>query len=146
MRYKCAYGPGEVLDPEYYDWHPFDDTFRARLDEKPYISLTQERKIAAGEIPDPNATKKVVIDGVQDTSGTEVAATSENNESELLESSEEDEDTPSKRTVFTTKMSGVMTLKQIEPRLGTLNIMVNNQLAAAAVRIPFFGPPTITGF
>ncbi|KAF3911364.1 hypothetical protein ABW20_dc0101032 [Dactylellina cionopaga] len=52
MRYKCEYGPGEILDPEYYDWHPFNDEFRAKLDAKPYYSRSLEQRLATGE-PDP---------------------------------------------------------------------------------------------
>ncbi|KAF3933318.1 hypothetical protein ABW19_dt0201447 [Dactylella cylindrospora] len=49
MRYKCEYGPAQVLDAESYEWYPFDKEFRAKLDVTPYVALSREKRIAAGE-------------------------------------------------------------------------------------------------
>jgi arginine-tRNA-protein transferase len=44
MRYKAAYAPQWVLDPESYTWDLLDKEFRARLDGRKYVSLSAERK------------------------------------------------------------------------------------------------------
>ncbi|KAJ6260215.1 hypothetical protein Dda_4439 [Drechslerella dactyloides] len=111
MRYKCEYGPGLVLDPEYYDWHPFDDYFRSCLDKHPYFSLTQERKIEAGEIARPTGEEEAR------------AAAMGHFDYESL-----GDPTP---TVFTTRMSGVVTKDDLNPWLGDVLIVVGTRIAAA---------------
>ncbi|EPS44945.1 hypothetical protein H072_1059 [Dactylellina haptotyla CBS 200.50] len=110
MRYKCEYGPGQILDPEYYDWHSFDTDFRTKLDSQPYYSKTMEDKIAAGE-PDPR------IDPEEDKLMEFIRAT------------------PAKwkgnETVFTTEMSGIMKLREMDPILHTTLILVGQQPGTA---------------
>lgn len=47
MRYKGAYKPSYLLDPETYEWNLLDDELRSLLDRKPYVSLSRERRNAA---------------------------------------------------------------------------------------------------
>ncbi|KAK6535437.1 Arginyl-tRNA--protein transferase 1 [Orbilia ellipsospora] len=110
MKYKCEFGPGQVLDPEYYDWHSFDNAFRAKLDTSPYYSKTLEEKLAAGE-PDPKD------DPEEDKMLEVIRATPEKWEGN--------------ETVFTTFMSGVMKLKEIDPILHTTLILVGKQPGTA---------------
>ncbi|EWC47582.1 hypothetical protein DRE_03202 [Drechslerella stenobrocha 248] len=124
MRYKCEYGPSVILDPEHYDWHPFDDAFRKSLDAQPYLSLTQERKIAAGEVPA--------------LSGNEHPSTEEVVETPVLPEDEQPdiEETPSSPeeaspTVFTSDMSGVLRKEDIESSLGDVTIVVGAHIATA---------------
>lgn len=42
MRYKGRFEPSHILDPESLDWHPLDDTFRSKLDQKKYVSMSTE--------------------------------------------------------------------------------------------------------
>jgi arginine-tRNA-protein transferase len=44
MKYKMDFHPQEILDPESYDWDLFDEDAKARLDARPYVSLSAERK------------------------------------------------------------------------------------------------------
>lgn len=60
MRYKAAYRPQFVLgnngsqlqtariltllDPESLTWHPLDGELMAKLDERPYVSLSRDRQ------------------------------------------------------------------------------------------------------
>ncbi|KAF3914280.1 hypothetical protein AA313_de0210378 [Arthrobotrys entomopaga] len=106
MKYKCEFGPGQVLDPEYYNWHSFNNEFRAKLDQFPYYSKTLEDKIAAGE-PDPRE------DPEEDKMLEVIRATPER----WVEH----------ETVFTTAMSGVMKLREIDPILHTTLILVGKQ-------------------
>lgn len=41
MRYKAAYTPCYVLDPETYNWHIFDEGYRAQLETEKYVTENQ---------------------------------------------------------------------------------------------------------
>ncbi|KAK6359363.1 Arginyl-tRNA--protein transferase 1 [Orbilia brochopaga] len=114
MRYKCEYGPGLVLDPESYEWHPFDDDFRSWLDKRPYVSLTQERKIANGEIPKPSD---------EEEAETAAAANAEHNYHPGA-----GDPIP---TVFTTRMSGVLKTQDVEDWLGDVLIVFGTRIASS---------------
>ncbi|KAI9879423.1 MAG: Arginyl-tRNA--protein transferase 1 [Pleopsidium flavum] len=45
MRYKGAYKPQYLLDPETYAWNLFDDDLRERLNIRNYVSLSRERRL-----------------------------------------------------------------------------------------------------
>jgi arginine-tRNA-protein transferase len=58
MRYKAAYRPQFVLDPESLTWHPLDGEFMAKLDGRPYVSLSRDRQRSLLAAPkDENATE-----------------------------------------------------------------------------------------
>lgn len=44
MRYKGDYTPQYLLDPDSYDWDLLDSELKKKLDEKKFVSLSQERK------------------------------------------------------------------------------------------------------
>lgn len=46
MRYKAEYRPMEMLDPVSLTWEPFDDETKAFLDQKPFVSISEERSAA----------------------------------------------------------------------------------------------------
>lgn len=54
MRYKGRYEPSYILDPESLVWHPLDDGFRRKLDQRKYISLSAERKLNPEGEQNPN--------------------------------------------------------------------------------------------
>ncbi|KAL8742596.1 MAG: hypothetical protein Q9190_004950 [Brigantiaea leucoxantha] len=45
MRYKGKYRPSYLLDPETYDWNPFDKDYSTRLSSRKYVSLARERQL-----------------------------------------------------------------------------------------------------
>ncbi|GAD93427.1 arginine-tRNA-protein transferase [Paecilomyces variotii No. 5] len=47
MRYKGTYRPQYILDPESYTWDPLDGELSKKLDERPYVSLSRDRKLAS---------------------------------------------------------------------------------------------------
>ncbi|KAF3211248.1 Arginyl-tRNA--protein transferase 1 [Orbilia oligospora] len=109
MRYKCEYQPAEVLDPECYDWHSFDNNFRKILDVKPYYSPSLERILTA--------------------EGSERSMTLLNNyhintKKGVITNLDDD-------TVFSTDMSGVVKLEDIEPVIDDIRILVGRKLAIA---------------
>lgn len=57
MRYKMDYHPQEILDPESYDWNFFDDDLKRRLDARPYVSLSAEKKAGIEAPTDGTGTK-----------------------------------------------------------------------------------------
>ncbi|KIW77372.1 hypothetical protein Z517_09818 [Fonsecaea pedrosoi CBS 271.37] len=44
MRYKAAFCPTYILDPESYEWNLFDDKYRQELDKRKYVSPSRDRK------------------------------------------------------------------------------------------------------
>ncbi|KAI5299263.1 2-oxoglutarate dehydrogenase complex E2 component, partial [Ascosphaera pollenicola] len=50
MRYKANFRPQQILDPEDFTWSYLDAEMVSKLDNKRYVSLSREKKLAAGEI------------------------------------------------------------------------------------------------
>ncbi|KAH8175488.1 arginine-tRNA-protein transferase [Sarocladium implicatum] len=46
MRYKMEYSPQSILDPESLEWNDLDRTILDLLDQKSYVSLSRERRLA----------------------------------------------------------------------------------------------------
>ena len=46
MRYKMEYGPQSILDPESLEWNTLDREVLALLDQKAYVSLAREHRLA----------------------------------------------------------------------------------------------------
>ncbi|PLB55707.1 Arginyl-tRNA-protein transferase [Aspergillus steynii IBT 23096] len=57
MRYKGNFRPQYILDPESHTWEPLDGELSKKLDERPYVSLSHDRQLAAesSQEPDPAA-------------------------------------------------------------------------------------------
>ncbi|KAJ5594882.1 Arginyl-tRNA--protein transferase 1 [Penicillium hispanicum] len=64
MRYKGAFRPQYILDPESYTWDPLDGELSQRLDQTPYVSLSRDRSSAssggsASDLPlDPDVNEE----------------------------------------------------------------------------------------
>lgn len=52
MRYKGAFRPQYVLDPESYTWDPLDGELTMKLNERRYVSLSRDRRLAAQGQPE----------------------------------------------------------------------------------------------
>ncbi|MCJ1367026.1 Arginyl-tRNA--protein transferase 1 [Acarospora aff. strigata] len=52
MRYKGAYSPQYVLDPESYTWDLLDDDLRQRLNVRNYVSLSRDRRLGITASPE----------------------------------------------------------------------------------------------
>ncbi|KAL8797156.1 MAG: hypothetical protein Q9195_000623 [Heterodermia aff. obscurata] len=120
MRYKAAYHPQYLLDPETYDWDPLNPDLLARLNVRRYVSLSRERKlnIPAEPLPMPDMT------GDHDP---EIAALSLNdppacwgNDSSWLFSDylsaqrEPSSHFAEPRSIFDARTPGAMTLEEVE--------------------------------
>ncbi|KAJ5256579.1 arginine-tRNA-protein transferase [Penicillium angulare] len=55
MRYKGNYRPQYILDPESYAWDPLDGELSEKLDQKSYVSLSQDRASREGEDSKPTS-------------------------------------------------------------------------------------------
>ncbi|KAL2219514.1 Arginyl-tRNA-protein transferase [Thermoascus aurantiacus ATCC 26904] len=88
MRYKAAYRPQYVLDPESMTWDPLEGEFLKKLDERPYVSLSRDRK--QQEQKDAGAAEQQE----QDTEMTDM------NDEEM--------------SLFDIRMPGVMTLEEVQ--------------------------------
>ncbi|KAK6360259.1 Arginyl-tRNA--protein transferase 1 [Orbilia blumenaviensis] len=108
MRYKCEYQPAQVLDPECYDWHTFDNAFRSILDSRPYYSPSLERILTA----EGSSTSMALLDT-------------------YYVKKQQDSKFAAYETVFTTDMSGVVKLEDIEPVISDTRILVGSRLAVA---------------
>ncbi|BAE59800.1 unnamed protein product [Aspergillus oryzae RIB40] len=85
MRYKGSFKPQYILDPESYTWDPLDGELAKKLDERPYVSLSRDRRLAA--------------EGTPESAGTEADA--EINDDEV--------------SLFDLRMPGVLSLEEVEP-------------------------------
>ncbi|KAF7128588.1 hypothetical protein CNMCM5793_003376 [Aspergillus hiratsukae] len=85
MRYKGAFRPQYVLDPESYTWDPLDGELTKKLDERPYVSLSRDRRLAAQGLPESSEIE---------------AAEEEINDEEM--------------SLFDLHMPGVMTLDEVK--------------------------------
>lgn len=58
MRYKGDYGPQEILDPASLGWWPLDEEIKRKLDERKYVSVSEDRKAEqeGKEPPQPEPT------------------------------------------------------------------------------------------
>ncbi|KAE8348284.1 arginine-tRNA-protein transferase [Aspergillus coremiiformis] len=52
MRYKGSFRPQYILDPESHTWDPLDGELAAKLDKRPYVSLSRDRRLAAQDTPE----------------------------------------------------------------------------------------------
>jgi arginine-tRNA-protein transferase len=129
MRYKAAYKPQFVLgdegsqlqtarmltllDPESLTWHPLNGELMAKLDERPYVSLSRDRQrslLATPENPAIDALQKMV--------------------NATVEMSEEN------MSLFDIYMPGVMTAEEVESQidLNYWSLVVRGTLVHMIVR------------
>lgn len=89
MRYKAAYRPQFILDPESGTWDPLDGELTRKLDMRPYVSLSRDRRLAAQTASESAPEKESIAQPDPD---------------------ENDEDL----SIFNLHMPGVMTLEEVE--------------------------------
>ncbi|KAF9883582.1 Arginyl-tRNA--protein transferase 1 [Aspergillus nanangensis] len=61
MRYKGAYRPQYILDPESYTWDPLDGELSKKLDQRSYVSLSRDRRLASEGMSESTAEAKTEI-------------------------------------------------------------------------------------
>jgi len=103
MWYKREYGPCHLLDPETYAWNLFDEKLERLLDKHGYVGASTirshgvtEKDDVPEEAPSSASLENMIKAGDQD------------------ESEEEDEEGVPPGFVFSTKMPGIMTKREIE--------------------------------
>jgi len=103
MWYKREYGPCHLLDPETYAWNIFDEKLERLLDKHGYVGASTirshgvtEKDDFPEEAPGSAPLENMIKEGDQD------------------ESEEEDEEGVPPGFVFSTKMPGIMTKREIE--------------------------------
>ncbi|KAA8644182.1 arginyltransferase [Aspergillus tanneri] len=87
MRYKGSFRPQYLLDPESHAWDPLDSELSKKLDERPYVSLSRDRKLAH-------------LDAPESAGNNPVDADAEINDEEV--------------SLFDLHMPGVLTLEQVK--------------------------------
>ncbi|KAL4803532.1 arginine-tRNA-protein transferase [Aspergillus unguis] len=98
MRYKGSFRPQYILDPQSHTWDPLDGELSAKLDKRPYVSLSQDRA-AETETKEENV-------------GAEAEAEAEINDEDV--------------SLFALKMPGVLTVDEIEKLdLGSWALLVH---------------------
>ncbi|KAL1880960.1 Arginyl-tRNA--protein transferase 1 [Paecilomyces lecythidis] len=91
MRYKGTYRPQYILDPESYTWDPLDGELSKKLDERPYVSLSRDRKLAS--------QKKSSQDASTAAEASQGKETEENDE---------------EMSLFDLHMPGVLTVEEVQ--------------------------------
>lgn len=113
MRYKGRYGPGSVLDPASLEWYPFDDDFRKQLDQRKYVSrsndkyLTELEAMAVEITASPSRVEPVTKDQL----GKKLTGTEEL-ETDSDPSDAEDTDIP-EGSLFDYHIPGVLTKEDV---------------------------------
>ncbi|RPB05544.1 hypothetical protein L873DRAFT_1662700 [Choiromyces venosus 120613-1] len=124
MWYKREYGPCYLLDPETYAWNLFDEKLEKLLDKYGYVGAsTIHLHDAAEKDNDPEKTR--------DSTGSEnVIGGGDQDESE--EGGEDEEEVPL-GFVFSTKMPGIMTKREIDDfDIGNLKFQVGRSKITAS--------------
>ncbi|EAW14156.1 arginyltransferase [Aspergillus clavatus NRRL 1] len=93
MRYKAAFRPQCILDPESYTWDPLDGELTKKLDQRAYVSLSHDRKLAAEGLPE-----------------SESQSQSKSTEAEPADAEINDEE----MSLFDLHMPGVLTLDEVK--------------------------------
>ncbi|KAF1989084.1 arginine-tRNA-protein transferase 1 [Aulographum hederae CBS 113979] len=68
MKYKNEYRPQYMLDLRSFQWDPLDDSLLALLDQKKFVSMSEERKLAENGRPDTEMTDVIEVSS-EDTAG-----------------------------------------------------------------------------
>jgi arginyl-tRNA---protein transferase len=95
--------PFSILDPESMTWDPLEEELSEKLDKRPYVSLSRDRKrlqSATAENPEPDDAGAVRTKG---TKGTEEVADEEINDEEV--------------SLFDIHMPGVMTAEEVHSQI-----------------------------
>jgi arginyl-tRNA---protein transferase len=120
MKYKVDFHPQYVLDPESYNWDLFDDDLKRRLDARPYVSLSRERREG---IQAPERRSEVNED---DLAGQTVDVEDEDDKSSDQDSSASSEDV----LLFDRNMPGILPRNEIPPSLlDHIKLRVRDQFA-----------------
>ncbi|MCJ1472185.1 Arginyl-tRNA--protein transferase 1 [Lambiella insularis] len=112
MRYKAAFHPTYLLDPESYNWDPLDHDLLARLTIHKYVSLSRERRLGilvhAKELESNQANKQL----------TSVNAHDSDSESD-----------PESMSLFDMNMPGVMSPAEVMSQIPVAEVKarVNNK-------------------
>ncbi|KAI9368448.1 arginine-tRNA-protein transferase [Aspergillus egyptiacus] len=91
MRYKGTFRPQYILDPESPNWDPLDGELAQKLDIRPYVSLSRDRRQAATDTDTDTSPTK---------SSTEAEAEAEINDEEV--------------SLFDLHMPGVLTREEVK--------------------------------
>ncbi|KAL4920157.1 arginine-tRNA-protein transferase [Aspergillus aurantiobrunneus] len=124
MRYKGSFRPQYILDPESHTWDPLDGELSSKLNTRPYVSLSRDRKLA-----DPNTNTSA--------SEAEAAADAEINDEEV--------------SLFDLHMPGVLTLEEVKRlNLGSWPLLVHGSFVhmidlVGWERMPFDEPQSVKG-
>ena len=128
MKYKADYKTQHVLDPETNEWNPLDDELRGRLDKRPYVSLSRERRLEAAN-PSPANGARTEANAHVEHEHTALAEYSN------LTAAEGGAAVSSGMSLFDLKMPGVMTVEEIQKQLdlGTVPVRVGQREVEAQV-------------
>ncbi|OJJ59026.1 hypothetical protein ASPSYDRAFT_58214 [Aspergillus sydowii CBS 593.65] len=107
MRYKGSFRPQYILDPESHNWDPLDGELTTKLNSRPYVSLSRDRKNAeTGETAEAEAN-------------VEAEAEAEINDEEV--------------SLFALHMPGVLTVEEIKKLdLGSWPLLVHGSFVHMA--------------
>lgn len=127
MRYKIDYNPQYVLDPETLKWDLLDSEALAIFDQKPYVSLSQERTVHQGK---NNSNGKgnakcpsedsVTQENTQPQAGQEADSSSkqrnssDGKEKEVEDVISDEDDSDRESSVFTSNMPGIPSLSDLD--------------------------------
>jgi len=119
MRYKGRFEPSYILDPESLEWDLLNDDLRRRLDQRKYVSLSNERRLE--QQPGDGTASGPAIAEVKSTSSRVEETTKETLEEKLKGEDVEIDSDPSdpddneipEGSLFDYKIPGVLTKAEV---------------------------------
>jgi len=115
MRYKAAYEPQSILDPESLTWDPLDDSLRKKLDARPYVSLSRERMAGPSSAQPPDEETSIQATTQDEDADTKLPELTKAEKGGSVEDSdsEGEMDVP-EGSLFDLSIPGVLTAEEIE--------------------------------
>ncbi|KAK7203793.1 arginine-tRNA-protein transferase [Myxozyma melibiosi] len=130
MKYKAAFAPSELLDPELYEYFRFD-RFEPELEKCEYVTFSS----------DADAVERARRRRVESEMAVDDEERDKTDEQDAHSSDDDDDDDDDMKTLFEADMPGIPPLTQIKTEidLSKVQILVNHYVITAKVRpLPYF--------
>lgn len=138
MRYKAGFKPSYLLDPQTYEWNLFDDEYRQKLDERKYVSPSDDLKNAPVEDCPVSGDSPLAEESKTDTTKSRAARHADDQDLELDEDGSDNDDAEiPEGSLFDYNIPGVLTKEEVAKLdLGRWKLVVRNTLIDLEVGRP----------
>ena len=132
MRYKGAYAPSYLLDPESLEWNSFDNEYRKQLDRSLYYAPSSTKSIGTEKGSNSKSNKQSMKQDDEQNKSTTTKASSEAHDGFELDSEDSEDGTEKPEgSLFGYNVPGVLKLEEVKRldldhwKLRVRNMLVN---------------------